>query len=141
MLLSGLFAYAGAVKMRDAGAFAESVASFRLLPDVLIAPVALGLPPLEVLAALSALAGGRWGRAGAFALMILLLVFTAAVASALARGLPVDCGCFGPDRLDVLSPPKNLWFGLARDVALVAAAGFLYADRVDTAPSVRSKMG
>lgn len=135
LLLSGLFLYAGTVKMRDSSAFAESVASFHLLPDVLVAPVVLGLPPLEIIAALLTLVGGRWRRVGAFALTVLLLVFTAAVASALVRGLQVDCGCFGPDRLDVLSPTKNLWFALGRDAVLVAIAGFLYADSMSAAPA------
>lgn len=134
LLLSGLFIYAGAVKMRDAHAFAESVASFRLLPDVLVVPVTLGLPPLEILAAGLALCTGRWRRVGALCLWALLLVFTAAVASALMRGLQVDCGCFGPERLDVLSPTKNLWFALGRDVVLAAVAGFLYVDGVAGAP-------
>lgn len=133
LLLSGLFVYAGAVKMYDARAFAESVASFRVLPDALVTPVALSLPPFEVLAAVVALFAGRWRRAGAFCMLILLLVFTVVVTSALARGLQVDCGCFGPDRLDVLSPTRNLWFALGRDVALVAVAGFLYANSLSAA--------
>lgn len=127
-LLAGLFVYAGAVKMRDAHAFAESVASFRLLPGALITPVALTVPPLEILAALLSLTVGRWQRAAAFCLVVLLLIFTGVLVSALARGLTVDCGCFGPDRLNILSPTKNLWFALARDGVLVGVAAFLYTD-------------
>ena len=128
LLLSGLFVYAGAAKIRDAAAFAESVASFRLLPDLFVMPVALTLPPLEILAGMFALAAGHWRRVGALGLLILLMTFTAALISALARGLQVDCGCFGPDHLDLLSPTKNLWFALFRDVVLGAVARLLYAD-------------
>ncbi|MBE7159310.1 MAG: DoxX family membrane protein [Rhodospirillales bacterium] len=128
LFLSGLFAYAGVVKMRDAQAFADSVASFRLLPNVLITPTALTLPPFELLAALLALSAGRWGRAGAFCLLTMLLIFTLALVSALARDLSVDCGCFGPDHLDLLSPTKNLWFALGRDLILATMAGVLYVD-------------
>ncbi len=127
-LLSGLFIYAGAVKMRDAGAFADSVASFRLLPSVLVTPTTLTLPPLEVLAALLALTAGRWRRTGAFCLAVLLAVFVAALASALVRRLTVDCGCFGPDRLDMLTPTKNLWFALGRDAVLGVMAWWLYVE-------------
>ena len=128
LALSGLFVYAGAVKMRDARAFAESVASFRLLPDALITPTALTLPPLEIFSALLALTRGRWRRLGAFAIGVLLMVFMATLASALARGLTVDCGCFGPDRLDVLSPTRNLWLALSRDAVLAAVAWWLYSE-------------
>ena len=128
LLLSGLFMYAGAVKMRDARAFVESVASFRLIPDLFAVPVALTLPPLEILAGLLALSAGRWRRVGALCLVSLLAIFTVALASALVRGLQVDCGCFGPDRLDLLSPTKNLWSALIRDAVLGAVAGFLYVD-------------
>lgn len=126
--ISGIFIYAGAVKMRDPHAFAESVASFRLLPQILISPAALTLPPLEILAGIAALAGRNLRRAGAFCLLALLIVFLAALASAQARGLTVDCGCFGADKFDVLSPSKNLWIAQARDVALAVAAWVLYAD-------------
>lgn len=131
LLLSGVFAYAGALKMRDASAFAESIASFRLLPDILVTPVALTLPPLEITAAMLALGADRWRRAGAFCLLVLLLIFTAVLSTALARGLQVDCGCFGPDRLDFLNPMRNLWLALGRDVALAVVAWFLYVS-VDT---------
>ncbi len=126
--VSGIFIYAGVVKMRDPQAFAESIASFRLLPRILINPAALTLPPLEVLAGIAALAGRNLRRAGAFCLLTLLLVFLAALVSAQARGLSVDCGCFGTDKFDVLSPTKNLWIAQARDMALALAAYVLYAD-------------
>lgn len=128
LVLSGVFIYAGAMKMHDPHGFAENVASFHLLSEGLVTPVTLTLPPLEILAALLALSAGLWRRAGAFCLLALLIVFTAALASALARGLQVDCGCFGADRLDILSPTKNLWFALSRDVALLGLAWFLYTD-------------
>ena len=63
--LSGVFVYAGALKIRDPQSFAESVASFRLLPVSLINPAALTLPVLEVLAGLVAWGAPACGRGGA----------------------------------------------------------------------------
>ena len=125
--LSGVFVYAGALKVRDPYSFAESVASFRLLPVPLIDPAALTLPILEILAGLAALASGRWRRVGALGLLTLLTVFAAALATASARGLSVDCGCFGARGLDVLAPTKRHWVAIWRDLVLGAVAWVLYA--------------
>jgi len=38
---------------------------------------------------------GFWVRANATMIGIMLVVFIIAVASAMARGLNIDCGCFG----------------------------------------------
>ena len=48
-LLGAVFVYAGAVKLRDPLAFADSIATFKILPAFLVNPLALILPPLEVL--------------------------------------------------------------------------------------------
>mgnify|MGYP001562291065 FL=1 len=48
LILGGVFLYAGAVKMSDPLAFADSIASFKILPIILINPLALSLPPLEI---------------------------------------------------------------------------------------------
>ena len=127
LALSGVFIYAGALKLRDPHSFSESVASFRLLPPMLVNPVALTLPMLELFAAVMALGAGRWRRLGAFSLLALLVVFLLALATALARGINVDCGCFGADNFDVLAPSKNLWGAIGRDLALGASAWVLYA--------------
>ncbi len=130
--LSAVFVYAGLSKLRDPQAFAESIASFRLLPPALVNPAAMTLPPLEILAAALALSGGWIRRSGAFCLLATLIVFSLALASALFRGLSVDCGCFGADRLDVLNPTKNLWIAFLRDAVLIALAWTLYTDAKKT---------
>ena len=127
LALSGVFIYAGIAKVRDPLAFSESIDSFRLLSAALINPIALTLPPLEIFAGILALMSGWSRRVGAFGLLVMLAVFLAALAQAQARGLSVDCGCFGADKFDVLSPSKNLWIAMARDVVLGVAALFLYA--------------
>ncbi len=126
LALSGIFIYAGASKLRDPSAFAESIASYQLLPAVLIDPAALTLPPLEIFAGVLALIDGRLRRIGAFGLLTMLAVFLVALASAQSRGLSIDCGCFGADKFDALASTKNLWIALLRDAVLLVTAGGLY---------------
>ena len=122
VLLGGVLVYAGVLKMGSPQLFADSIASFRLLPGFLINPVALGLPVLEILIGLTLLSG-RWQRPGAFCALVLCLGFLFALGSAAARGLTVNCGCFGNDPL---SGNSHLPTAIARDLALLGAAAFLY---------------
>lgn len=85
---------AGAVKLPDPAAAVRAVRAYQLLPESLVAPVAFGLPVLEVVLGL-ALVLGVAVRLCAVASAALLLVYLAAVGSAWARGLTIDCGCFG----------------------------------------------
>ena len=126
LALSGLFIYAGVLKIRDPHLFAESIAAFRLLPPALVSPAALTLPTLEILAGTLALGSGWPRRIGAFSLLVMLAVFLVALVSAQARGLNIDCGCFGAHKIDPLASTKNLWVAIARDAVLGAVAGVVY---------------
>jgi uncharacterized membrane protein YphA (DoxX/SURF4 family) len=125
--LGALFLVAGALKLRDPYAFALEIANYQLLPG--LAPwLAATLPAVELVIGLALVAGPRpWARAGALAATLLLVLFTVAVASAVARGVNISCGCFGGD-----SGPVT-WLTVLRDVALVAAALWVYA-RPEDAP-------
>lgn len=122
IVLAVTFVWAGVLKFMDPAGFAGSIATFELLPEAWINVVALGLPLFEILAGLLLLT--RRGLAvGSFSLAALSVVFLVALLSGLARGLPVDCGCFGGTGP---STPAKLWWAVARDVALVGIAGWLY---------------
>ncbi len=99
--------------------------AYRLLPEVLVAPIAFGPPALEISVGLLLLTGA-FVRAAAIAAAVLLTVFIAAVASAWARGLSIDCGCFGGG--GAVAPERTAYGReLVRDAALLALAGFLAA--------------
>ena len=94
LALAAVFLYAGFDKIRDPLQFADSVAAFAILPQALISPLALSLPPFEIACSLLLLwPPTRW--VGALAVALLSLVFFMALLSALLRGLTLDCGCFG----------------------------------------------
>ena len=93
-VLGGVFVVAGALKLPDPDAALRAVRAYRLLPEPLVAPVAFGLPVLEIAVGL-ALVAGVFVRTAAVAAAALLVVFLVGVGSAWARGLQIDCGCFG----------------------------------------------
>lgn len=68
--------------------------AYELLPAGLVGPVATGLPLVE-LALGTLLVAGAFTRWAALASALLLVMLMTAVAQAWARGLSIDCGCFG----------------------------------------------
>ena len=94
LLFGGVFVYAGALKAWDPAAFVMDVRSFELLRDPLAAWLAMGLPWLEIFAGLAVMSGPL--RAGGLLILNVTLVgFLIAILSAWARGLDIQCGCFG----------------------------------------------
>lgn len=87
-----IFLTAAIGKIRNWTAFEGVVANYRLLPDRLVKPVALALPPFELAIAIALPFGAAivdWAAAS------LLLLFGMAMGLNLARGRDhIDCGCF-----------------------------------------------
>jgi uncharacterized membrane protein YphA (DoxX/SURF4 family) len=137
LVLGAIFVVAGASKVGHADVFAAQIAGFRLLPQAVIAPLALALPYLEILLG-GYLIIGLYTRAAAWVAAVLLAIFDAAIASAVVRGMTVSCGCFGPNDVTVTT-----WSEVARDAVFVLLAvivalrapGMLALDRrIGTAP-------
>ena len=89
-----VFVAAALAKIGDAGAFAAQIHNYRLLPVAVENLVAILLPWVELIAGL-ALVLGMQARPGAVLTAVMMVVFTAAVGQAVARGLDFECGCFG----------------------------------------------
>jgi putative oxidoreductase len=120
LVVGGLFIYAGWAKRNDGIDFADSVASFKMLPNLAIIPFTLAIPPFEIAAGAMVLIG--WGkRVGTLALLIMTAMYCIAIAVALARGLTINCGCFGTSAVGA-----NPWVDLGRDLLLAAACMTLY---------------
>lgn len=102
---AGVFLIAGANKIGDPQAFADSIAGFQLLPvPWMITMLALGLPFFEMLVAVT-LFVPSWRRAGLLAVMAMSVVFIIALTSAWSRGIVADCGCFGKGQVSAWSLP------------------------------------
>lgn len=122
VLLGAVFLYAGVLKVQDPWKLADAAYAFKLLPREFLVPLALTLPMVEILSGLLLITGWQ-RRLGAFCVLVMCLVFGAAIASALARGLIINCSCFG----EVGVPTRiKLWTALARDAILFAVAFFVY---------------
>jgi putative oxidoreductase len=122
MLMGGLFVFAGAIKLRDPSAFAVEIDHYELWPE--LAPyLAVTLPVIEIVLGLALWGLPRpWRQAAALGCGLLMSAFTFAAASALARGLDVNCGCFGSG-----SGPIT-WLTLVRDGLLLGACVLLVWD-------------
>jgi len=92
--LAAVFLISGVLKAVDPDATYVAVRAYDVLPRAGVALVAGVLPWLEIALGLLLLAGVAT-RAVAAVGAGLMLVFIAGVTQAWARGLSIDCGCFG----------------------------------------------
>jgi len=125
-VLAGVWLWAGLAKVADPSTAVLAVRAYDIVPEVLVKPVAWGLPFMEIgLAALLAL-GISIRIAGAFSLT-LFLAFIAGVGSAWARGLQIECGCFGGGGADPAATGLRYALEIARDACFAAMAAWLIA--------------
>ncbi|MGY1748903.1 MauE/DoxX family redox-associated membrane protein [Modestobacter sp. SYSU DS0511] len=118
LLLGVVLVVAGVLKLPDPAAAERAVRGYRVLPEALVSPVVFGLPVLEIAAGLALLAGVLV-RTAAIAAAVLMAVFIAAIAAAWARGLQIDCGCFGGE----VAAGQTAYPGeIARDTGLLLVA-------------------
>jgi uncharacterized membrane protein YphA (DoxX/SURF4 family) len=93
-LVALIFLTAAYGKLRHWTVFQGVIANYRLLPELLVAPVAYLLPPVEAVlgAALLLGLGSPWSEGVAASL---LLLFAVAMGINIGRGRRhIDCGCF-----------------------------------------------
>ncbi len=125
LVLGAVLVVAGAVKVVDPQASVAAVRAYELLPPGLETAVGWGLPFLELVLGLLLLTGIAV-RPTAVATAVLLGLFVTAVASAAARGLSIDCGCFGGG--GPVPPGQTAYAAeVVRDLALLATAVWLIA--------------
>ena len=94
ILLGIVFIYAAISKASDPEGFARAIANYKLLPIFLINILAITLPWIELCAGVL-LVFGVLVKENSMILGGLLVVFVIAILISLARGLNIDCGCFG----------------------------------------------
>jgi uncharacterized membrane protein YphA (DoxX/SURF4 family) len=119
--LGVLFVGACLHKIVDPRSFAIDIATYDILPLVLVNLAAITLPWVELLAGAMLLAGFRV-RAGALLIAVMMVVFIAALLVALARGLDMSCGCFASQGAEH-DPISRMT--VLRDLAWLALAVFV----------------
>jgi uncharacterized membrane protein YphA (DoxX/SURF4 family) len=118
IVLGAVFVYAAYTKLRYPWQlFAMSIDSYELLPLWAVTFLARTLPWAE-LAIGVLLVAGRWLRLSTTVTTLLLLVFFVLMIRAYAKGMEINCGCFGPG--EAIS-----WKTLVRDGSLLAGSVLL----------------
>jgi protein-disulfide isomerase len=118
LLLAAVLGYAALTKIGDPAATVRAVRAYQLLPESIVPTFAHALPAVE-LAVAALLLVGLALRLAAVASAVLLTMFVIGIASAAARGLRIDCGCFGGG--GATAHPQYT-SELVRDVLLLAVA-------------------
>jgi putative oxidoreductase len=115
IVLGAVFLYAGYVKLRDPWQlFAMSINSYEVLPLAWAELAAHVIPWLELLLG-GMVISGAWLRISGTLVSLLLLTFFTLMVRAYAKGMQINCGCFGPG--EAIS-----WKTLLRDGSMAAAA-------------------
>lgn len=137
LVLGGVLLVAGALKVGTPLVAARAVQAYQILPFDLAGYIGMALPVIEIiLGALLIL--GLFTRPAAIGGTLLMVVFIAGIASAWARGLSIDCGCFGGG--GTVAPEETQYgIDIARDVAF-ALCGLWLILRPRTALSLDSKI-
>ena len=137
LLLGGVLLVAGALKVGNPGESVLAVRAYRLLPYELTDVVGYALPFGEIVLGLTLITGTFTRVSGALG-ALLIVAFTIAIASAWARGLTLDCGCFGGGGTISAEEAFAAYpWEIARDIGL-AACGVWLAVRPRTPWSVDS---
>jgi uncharacterized membrane protein YphA (DoxX/SURF4 family) len=115
IVLGAIFVYAAYVKLRDPWQlFAMSINSYEVLPLAMAETAAHVIPWVELALGLMVIAG-IWLRITGTILSLVLLTFFTLMVRAYAKGMQINCGCFGPG--EAIS-----WKTLLRDGSMAAAA-------------------
>ena len=133
LILAGVFVIAALPKIKDPIAFAAAIEGYRILSGSWAMAAATALPWLELIIAIGLIT--PWlRRASAWTIAGLLALFIALHLSAWARGLNINCGCFG----ESTDSPDYLWLILRNLALLLAALYVLILAGRNKSASVRS---
>jgi uncharacterized membrane protein YphA (DoxX/SURF4 family) len=124
LVLAVVLSYAGLVKILDITAAGRSVAVYRIVPTDAAQFVGGMLPFVEMAIGLL-LALGLATRATAAVTAALMATYIAAIVSVWARGLSIDCGCFGSGGALTGGAQRGYLVDIARDLLFLGAAVLL----------------
>lgn len=123
LVVGGVWLVAGAIKLPDPAESVRAVRAYDLLPEAIVPTLGHVLPILEVVVGLCLILGVLV-RPMAAVSALLFVAFIIGIASAWARGLQIDCGCFGGGGFEEGASDKYP-MEIARDSALLLASVFL----------------
>ncbi|MEI7539897.1 MAG: MauE/DoxX family redox-associated membrane protein [Actinomycetes bacterium] len=129
LLLGGVLITAGGLKALKPSVSAGAVAAYKILPTELAHLVGYALPWLEIAVGVLLIIGLS-ARFAAVVGMAVMLIFVAAIISVWARGILIDCGCFGGggavDPTKAAQVHRAYLLEILRDLGLALTGLYLY---------------
>ncbi len=136
LLLGGIFLYASWDKILHPEEFAVTIYNYQILPDFLINFSALVLPWLELFLGICIISG-LWLPGAVFLINLLMVIFFGALIFNFARGLNIQCGCFGTGGGGTVQEGTMIWYAVRDFLFLLCGITlfvFVYRrDRTDQA--------
>jgi uncharacterized membrane protein YphA (DoxX/SURF4 family) len=124
LILGGVLIAAGALKVGNLQKSAMAVRAYEMLPVWMANLLGYVLPWIEIGIGLLLVLGALVKINGLLGALI-MLAFIIAIAQAWARGLSIDCGCFGDG--GAVDPEDTKYLStIIRDIGLLGLGVFLY---------------
>ncbi len=114
---------AGLSKFSDPAGNVRAVRAYRILPESVVPTVGHALPTIEIVIG-TLLILGLLTRAMGLLSGLFFLAFIIGISSAWARGLEINCGCFGNGSVPE-NPQRQYAIDIARDVGLLLCSVWL----------------
>jgi protein-disulfide isomerase/uncharacterized membrane protein YphA (DoxX/SURF4 family) len=121
LVLAGIWAWASLSKIEHPRTFIRAVRAYDATPEWLSKAIAYGLPVLELTLAVLLLVGLIVRYAAAVS-AVLFVIFIVGILQASARGIKLECGCFGGGGT---STSTHYTLDVLRDVGLLILAVYL----------------
>jgi len=125
LIVGGVWVYAGALKVGDPDSSITAVRAYQLLPTGLADTVGRVLPMLELVIGVCLIVGLLTRVLGGVS-ALLQVAFIVGIASVWARGIEINCGCFGDGGPNPDATSQYPW-EIARDLGLLALSLLLVA--------------
>jgi uncharacterized membrane protein YphA (DoxX/SURF4 family) len=123
LVVGGVWLYAGALKVGSLESSVTAVRGYQLLPAGLAETVGHLLPMLEIVVG-ACLIIGLLSRIVGGVSALMQIAFIIGIASVWARGIEINCGCFGDGGPNPNASASYPW-EIARDVGLTALSLYL----------------
>lgn len=107
--IGGIFIYASMNKINYTAEFAETIASYQIVPHWSVNIMAVILPWVELICGILLVAGIRT-RSATVIIGCLMIIFTIAIFINLIKGTSISCGCFST------MGEKISWWTFSRDI-------------------------
>jgi uncharacterized membrane protein YphA (DoxX/SURF4 family) len=124
LVVGGVWIAAGLLKIPDPTENVRAVRAYQLLPESVVPVLGHLLPVLEILVGVCLVLGMLTSLSGVYS-AIMLVAFIVGISSAWARGLEIECGCFGGGGGPAEGASAKYPWEIARDLGLLFLSAWL----------------